>query len=49
MTDAEYAALMRDADFCLCPTGDSPARATIWDALRRGCLPVLLSSCPHSS
>lgn len=36
------------SDFCLCPPGDYPARATIWHALRVGCIPVLFSTCPVS-
>ena len=34
--------------FALMPTGDSPGRISMWDCLRRGCVPVLFSSCPHA-
>ena len=43
-----YFRSVASADFCLCPTGDSPGRALMWDALARGCVPVLFSSCPQS-
>ena len=37
------------SDFCFCPAGDGPLRTTVWQALRRGCIPVLFSSCPHGA
>lgn len=36
---------LRESDFCFAPVGDGPLRITIWQALRRGCIPVLFSSC----
>jgi len=44
----EYFGHISDAEFCLSPTGDSPGRTLMWDALARGCIPVLFSSCPTS-
>ena len=39
----------QQSDFCFCPTGDGPLRTTVWQAFRRGCIPVLFSSCPQGA
>lgn len=39
----------QQSDFCFSPVGDGPLRTTVWQALRRGCIPVLFASCPHGS
>jgi len=41
--------ILAHTQFCPVPAGDSPGRAVMWDALRRGCVPVLFSSCPQAS
>ena len=32
-----------DANFCLCPRGDTPGSARIFDALAAGCVPIIIS------
>lgn len=39
----------QQSDFCFCPVGDGPLRTTVWQALRRGCIPVLFASCPQGA
>ena len=41
--------ILGQTKFCLIPAGDSPGRVVMWDALRRGCVPVLFSSCDQAS
>ena len=44
-----YTRRMRLADFCLSPHGDTPTRASQWDAVRRGCIPVFFSECSRAT
>lgn len=48
LTHAEYMQSFGQSTFVLIPAGDSPGRISMWDGLRRGAVPVLFSSCPHS-
>ena len=40
-----YAQSLQRSDFCFAPTGDSPSRATLFYAIRNGCVPVFFASC----
>ena len=46
LTEEQYVQAMGLSTFSLIPAGDTPGRITTWDCLRRGCVPVLFSSCP---
>lgn len=39
----DYAAVMRDTIFCLCPSGTGPNSIRLWEALGFGCVPVIIS------
>lgn len=39
----DYAAVMRETVFCLCPSGSGPNSIRLWEALGFGCVPVVLS------
>jgi hypothetical protein len=34
---------MRRSLFCLCPAGDTPSSARLFDAIVSGCIPVIVS------
>eukprot|EP00592_Proboscia_alata_P016285 CAMPEP_0194395018 /NCGR_PEP_ID=MMETSP0174-20130528/124183_1 /TAXON_ID=216777 /ORGANISM="Proboscia alata, Strain PI-D3" /LENGTH=807 /DNA_ID=CAMNT_0039190895 /DNA_START=125 /DNA_END=2548 /DNA_ORIENTATION=- len=38
-----YAQQMMAAQFCLCPSGDSPTARRLYDAIVAGCLPIVIS------
>lgn len=44
----EADAAMRRSHFYLVPAGERPSSATMWHAMRRGCIPVLFATCPRS-
>lgn len=39
----DYAAVMCDSVFCLCPSGSGPNSIRLWEALGLGCIPVILA------
>ena len=43
-----YAESLQMSDFCFVPTGDSPSRATLFYAIRNGCVPVFFASCDQN-
>ena len=48
LSQSAYVRAVGSSTFVLIPAGDTPGRITMWDALRRGAVPVLFSSCPHA-
>ena len=48
LTTEGYVRAFGQTTFALVPTGDSPGRSALWDCLRRGCVPVVFSSCPRT-
>lgn len=46
LTQAEYVDKFGWSTFSFVPAGDSPGRISMWDCLRRGCVPVFFSTCP---
>jgi len=49
LTRSTYLDVVGRTSFCMLPAGISPERTSMWDALRRGCIPVLFSSCTQPS
>lgn len=41
--EIEYIEVMEETVFCLCPSGSGPNSIRIWEALKFGCIPVILS------
>jgi hypothetical protein len=41
--EEEYITVMEDTVFCLCPSGSGPNSIRIWEAIKFGCEPVVLS------
>jgi hypothetical protein len=39
----EYIDVMEESVFCLCPSGSGPNSIRLWEALKFGCIPILLS------
>ena len=39
----EYIKIMQESIFCLCPSGSGPNSIRLWEAIRFGCIPVLVS------
>ena len=39
----DYAELLRNATYCVCPRGDTPTTRKLYDALAAGCVPVIVS------
>ena len=46
LSQEAYMRVFANTTFALIPVGDSPSRISMWDCLRRGCVPVLFSTCP---
>jgi hypothetical protein len=42
--EKEYIEVMEESVFCLCPSGSGPNSIRFWEAIKFGCVPVLLSS-----
>ena len=45
---AEGFRMLEKSKFCLIPVGDAPGRVFMFQAIQRGCIPVLFSSCTDS-
>lgn len=41
--EKEYIEVMEDTVFCLCPSGSGPNSIRLWEAIKFGCVPVILS------
>jgi len=46
LSQEEYVQKFGWSTFSFVPAGDSPGRISMWDCLRRGCVPVFFSTCP---
>jgi len=41
--EREYIEVMEDTVFCLCPSGSGPNSIRLWESIKFGCVPVILS------
>ncbi len=41
--EKEYIEVMEESIFCLCPSGSGPNSIRLWEALKFGCIPILIS------
>ena len=41
--EKEYIEVMEDTVFCLCPSGSGPNSIRLWEAIKFGCVPVVIS------
>lgn len=41
--EKEYIEVMEETIFCLCPSGSGPNSIRIWEAIKFGCIPIILS------
>jgi hypothetical protein len=41
--EKEYIDVMQETVFCLCPSGSGPNSIRLWEAIKFGCIPVLIS------
>nr|WP_010130607.1 exostosin family protein [Microbulbifer agarilyticus] len=41
--EREYVEVLKETKFCLCPSGSGPNSIRLWEAIKFGCVPVLLS------
>ena len=44
LQEKEYIEVMEETVFCLCPSGSGPNSIRLWEAIKFGCIPIILSN-----